>query len=122
MESISLIFKTFWAPGAALSQVAKSGKALAPIVLITVVGFASASLMFTHLNLGEVTLRMQAQSPRVQQMTAEQKAQMVSTVNSPMVKDIGWVFGVIGPTLVIAVVAVLYFGLFTLVGREAGFR
>jgi hypothetical protein len=55
-------------------------------------------------------------------MTAEQKAQMVSTVNSPVVKDLGWAFGVIGPTLVIAVVAVLYFGLFTLVGREAGFR
>ncbi len=46
----------------------------------------------------------------------------MSAVNSPVAKGFAGVIAVIAPTLSILVVTVVYFGLFTLVGREAGFR
>ena len=55
MESIGLLFKVFWAPGEAMSRVSqKKGSALAPILLLSIVGMITSVVMFTHLDIGEI--------------------------------------------------------------------
>jgi Yip1 domain len=123
MESLGLLFKVFWAPGEAMGKVSTSVRAaLAPILLLTVVGVISAAVAVTHLNMGEITLRLLERSPQFQQMTAEQKQQVVARSNSPSTRVMSYVGAVVTPTLSITLLTVIFFGIFTLVGRNGGFK
>jgi len=89
---------------------------------MTLAGMVYIGLMLTHLNIGEMTMRLLEQSGRAQQMTDAQKTQLLSIYNGPFAKVGSGVVALIGPTLTVLVVTVIYFGLFTLIGREGGFR
>jgi hypothetical protein len=55
-------------------------------------------------------------------MTDDQKAQMKKVMSSPIVKAAVPAFSVIGTLFTIVVVAGIYFLVFSLVGREGGFK
>jgi hypothetical protein len=123
MESLGLLFKIFWAPGEAMSRASQNARAaLAPILLLTTAGLISAAVAVTHLDMGQVTLRMLEQSPRFQQLTAQQKEQIAANSNSPLTHAMSFVGGIITPTLMITLLTVIFFGLFTLVGRNGRFK
>ena len=120
MESISLLFKVLWSPGEAMSQAAKRAKVLAPILLLLVGTVGYTLVTFKYLDGAQIAVRAMERQGR--EMTAEQKAQMTQTMNSPLVHAAGLVFGCIGTVLMILIVAALFFGVFTFVGRDGGFK
>jgi len=122
MLGVVLLFKAFWAPGEALFKASKNVKsAWVPILLLMAVALTASVVIFTHVNVGEATLRMMDQSGRGRQLSPEQRANVARVTDSPMAHNIGAATATIGPLLVITVVAVVYFGLFTLIGREGSF-
>jgi hypothetical protein len=123
MESIGLLFKVFWAPGEAMFKASKRpGAAFVAIGFLMIAGLVTSAVMFTHLNMGELTLRMLDQNPRFQQLSAEQKQQIVANSNGPLSKTLALVGAAITPILMTTVLALIFFGLFTFVGRDAGFK
>lgn len=124
MESISLLFKVLWAPAEALFKVAKSSRVLAPLILLSAGGIVSVAVTFTQINMGEVMLRTMEQSmqQRGQTPSAEQRERMLAMMNGPGARVFGAVSAIVVPTITVVLVALIYFGLFTLLGREAGFK
>ena len=120
MESIGLLFKVLWSPGEALSRVATSRKAMAPLILLTLASIGFGFVRTSYINDGEIALKVLEQ--RQTQLTQEQKDQIVAQSNSPVVKGIGVVVGALVPTLTILVASAVFFGVFTLIGREGGFK
>src|SRR4030095_5107725 len=51
-----------------------------------------------------------------------QKQQFRRQISSPVVKVLGIGAGVIGPIIVILIVTAIYFAVFTILGREGGFK
>jgi Yip1-like protein len=115
MESISLLFKVLWAPAEALFKVAKSRKVLAPLILLTAAGIVSFLVTSTRLDMKELMVRAMEQRGQVAQ--PEQIERMM-----PVVRGFAVGGAVFGPTVMILLVTVIYFGLFTLLGREGGFK
>src|SRR5262245_26782718 len=120
MEGISLLFKVLWAPAETLFKVAKGGKVWAPLILLTAGGIVSVLVTFSQINMGEVMLRTMEQQGRAP--TAEQRERLMSVMNGPAARTFGAVSAVVVPTLTVVLVALVYFGLFTLLGREGGFK
>ena len=123
MESIGLLFKVFWAPGEAMFKASKKpGAAFVAIGFLMIVGMITSVVMLSQLNMGELTLRMLDQNPRFQQLSAEQKQQIVANSNGPLSKTFALIGSAITPILMTTFLALIFFGLFTLVGRDAGFK
>jgi len=122
MESISLLAKVFWSPGETMFKVAKNPKVVAPLLFITLSAIVSVLVMTSYVNMFEMSMRMQEQQGRVQQMTPEQRAQAMQFANNPVFKILTVVAGSVFPTLMVLAIAAIYFGLFTLVGRSGTFK
>jgi uncharacterized membrane protein len=120
MESVSLLFNVLWAPAETMLKVAKSRKVLAPLILLTAGGILSVLVTFNQINMGEVMLRTMEQQGRAP--SAEQRERMLAMMNGPVPRAFGAISAVVAPTVTVVLVAVIYFGLFTLLGREAGFK
>jgi hypothetical protein len=118
MESIGLLFKVLWAPGASK----KPSAAFVAIIFLMIVGMISSVVVFTHLDMGEMTLRMLDRSPQFQNLSAEQRQQMVANSNGPLAHTFALVGAAITPWLYTTFLTLLFFGLFTFVGRDAGFK
>jgi hypothetical protein len=121
MENLALLFKVFWAPGEAMFKAAKNKSPLVPLLLISVTSLISVVTTYMYVNMGEMTLLMM-EKQRGQSIPAEQRTQMLTTMNSTAVKGFSMVAAAIVPTVVVLLITLLYFGLFTLVGREGGFK
>ena len=122
MEGFALLFKVLWAPGEAMFRAVKNNKTvLAPILLLTIAGIALAVVVFSHINMGDVAMRALERSGRAQQMTPEVKERVMAQANGPIPRVMSMVFATIGPTLTIFLVTLIYFGVFSIVGREAKF-
>ncbi len=123
MEGISVLFKVIWSPGEAMLRAAKNSKtALAPILLLTIAGIIFTMIMFSHVSMGEIALRAMEQSGRAQQLTPEQKERFLTASNGPVPKVISTVAATVGPTMTVAVVALIFFGVFSIVGRDGPFK
>src|SRR5262245_20700587 len=118
MEGISLLFKVLWSPGEALFRAAKNPKAaIVPVVVLTIAGIVFTFIMFSHVSMGEIALRAAEQSGRAQQMSPEQRERVLAAANGPIPRVIATIAATIGPTLTIACVALIFFGIFSIVGR-----
>jgi hypothetical protein len=120
METISLLFNVLWAPAETMFKVAKSRKILAPLILLTAGAILSVLVTFSQVNMGEVMLRTMEQQGRAP--SGEQRERMLAMMNGPAVRAFGAISAVVVPTVTVLLVAVIYFGLFTLLGRESGFK
>jgi hypothetical protein len=122
MRSIGLLFKVLWSPGEAMFQLSKNPRVLAPMLFLSVFSFVAGSITLTKVDFAELSMRMIERSARGAQMPDEQKEQIRRATNSTPAKVSLFAATVVLPLIVIVVVAVVYFGLFTMLGREGGFK
>jgi len=123
MESIGLLFKVFWAPGEAMFQASKKpGSAFVAIIFLMIVGMVTSVVVFTYLDMGEMTQRMIDRMPQLQNMSPEQRQQMLANANGPLAHTFALIGAAITPWFATTFLTLIFFGLFTLVGRDAGFK
>ena len=120
MQSISLLFKVLWSPGEALFFLSKNPKVLTPILFLTLFSIVTGAVLVTKLDSAELTMRALERSRS--NLSDEQKAQLRRQMGSPVVKVFTFVSAVVGGLLVVLIVAGIYFALFTMLGREGGFK
>lgn len=123
MRGFLLVFKTFWSPGSAFEEIAESPvRPWAAILVLTIVGLISTGVITTIIPPAEMALLALEQSPQGSNLTDEQKERIAeSTRNSPF-RFIGFVFAVVGPLLLVAVLAGMHFGIFMILGSSAKYR
>src|SRR5215467_12010265 len=122
MQSITLLFKVLWSPGEAMFLLSKNPKVLTPIVFLTLFSIVTGTVFVTKLDSAELAMRAIERSSRGSSLSDEQKAQMRRQVNSPIVKGFTFVSAVLGSLLIVLIVAGIYFAIFTMLGREGGFK
>lgn len=122
MQGIGLLFKVLWSPGEAMLLLSKNPKVLAPILFLTLFSIATASVLVVKVDTVELTMRTIEKSSRGSSLSDEQKAQLRRQIDSPVVKALTLVSGVLGAGLTVLIVAAIYFALFTMLGREGGFK
>jgi len=122
MQSIGLLFKVLWSPGETMYLLSKNPRVLAPLLFLCLFSLVTVGGAFTKIDFGDVYMRLVEKSPQGRNMTDDQKAQMKKVMSSPIVKAAVPAFSVIGTLFTIVVVAGIYFLVFSLVGREGGFK
>src|SRR6267143_1045591 len=119
METLGLMFKTLWAPGETMFFISKRPRALLPLVLMGLVSLGVGIVAISKVDVGELALRQAEQAGRTQQMS-EQKQRMVQMVRTVVRVGVG--FAAVLPTIVILIATAIYFGIFTMLGRDANFK
>jgi hypothetical protein len=74
------------------------------------------------LDFADMTMRMIERSRQAANLTDEQKTAMRTQMNSPIVKGFTFVSSFIAPLFLVVIIAVVYFVVFTLLGRQSGFK
>ena len=120
METLGLVFKVLWAPGEAMLLVSKKPRVLVPLILLTLVSLGVGISTFSKIDIGEIALRQAEQSGRADSMTQEQKDQMLrgARIFAPVVMAIT----ALAPVVIVTLATAIYFGIFTIIGREATFK
>lgn len=122
METLSLLLKVVWAPGETMFIVSKKPRVLAPMLFLCAFSLASGLVMFSKIDQAEITIRMIERSARGAQMPDEVKERMRTQMRSPITKGFSIVSAALVPAILISIVALVYFGVFTLFGREGNLK
>ena len=122
MQSVDLLFKVLWSPGEAMSFLSKNPRVLAPMLFLCLFSMLAGGAVLMKVDSAELALRTIERSTRGASLSDEQKAQIRQQMNSPIVKGLTFASTVIGPLLLIGIVAGVYFALFTMLGREGSFK
>ena len=122
MKTIGLLFKVLWAPGEAMFLLSKNPRVLTPLVFLWLFGTIMGGAVMMKVDSAELAMRAIEKSTRGASLSDEQKTQIRRQMNSPVVKGFTFVSVAIGPVLMIVLVAGIYFALFTILGREGGFK
>lgn len=122
MQSIGLLFKVLWSPGEAMFLLSKSPRVVVPIAFLSLSSLVAAIAVQTKVQFGELYMNMMARAPQAAQMPEEQKAQMQRLMSSPVLQGLFLVMAVVGPLLLVVVVTLIYFAVFSMLGREGGFK
>ena len=122
MQTIGLLFKVLWSPGEAMFFLSKNPRVLVPILFLCLVSFAAGTVMVTKLDLAELTIRQIERSPQGANFSDQQKDLLRQQMRSPVVKGFTFVSTAVSPVVIIVIVALIYFGVFTILGREGGFK
>ena len=123
MQSISLLIKVLWSPGETMYLLSKNPRVLAPLLFLCLFSLVTVGGAFTKIDFGDIYMRLVEKSPQGKNMTDDQKAQMKKIMSSPIVGKVAVpAFSVIGTLVTILLVAGIYFLVFSLVGREGGFK
>ena len=122
MRSIGLLFKVLWSPSEAMFLLSKNPRVLVPLLFLSVFSLVAGSTVLMKLDFAEMSMRMIERSARGRSISDEQKAQMRQFMNLPVAKASFFGSTVVVPLFTILIVAGVYFGLFTMLGREGGFK
>ena len=76
----------------------------------------------TKISPADLAIRAIEKSPRGANFSEDQKDQLRKTMDSPVVKTLTFCSTAFGPAVLVLLITGLYFGLFTLLGREGGFK
>ena len=76
----------------------------------------------TKVDAADLAMRAIERSPQGANLSDGAKEQIRQRMNSPAVKGFTLASTVLGPLLIMAVVSVIYFALFTMIGREGSFK
>jgi hypothetical protein len=120
METIGLIFKVLWAPGEAMFLISKKPRVLLPLILMGAISLGVGIVTVSKVDMGELVLRQAEQSGRAQQMSDEQKQRIVQATRTFAWVGVG--FAAVGPTVLVLIATSIYFGIFTMLGREGNFK
>lgn len=122
MQTVGLFLKVLWSPGEAMFLLSKNPRVLAPVVFLSLSSLLAVLAVQAKVRFGELYMNMLAVSPQAARMPEEAKAQMQTLMNARAIQGAFVVMSVVGPLLLVLIVAALYFGLFTIVGREGSFK
>jgi hypothetical protein len=122
MKGIGLLFKVLWSPGEAMFFLAKNPRILTPLLFLSLSSLLTAIAVQTKVRFGELYMNMIARSPQAARMPEEAKAQMQRLMSMPAIQGVFVGSAVVIPLLLVVFVAALYFGLFSMLGREGGFK
>ena len=122
MQTIGLLFKVLWSPAEAMFLLSKNPRVLVPILFSCLVSFATGAVMVTKLDLAELAIRQVERSPQAANFGDQQKDLIRQRMQSPVVKGFTFVSTAVTPVVIILLVALIYFALFTILGREGGFK
>jgi hypothetical protein len=121
MQPIGLLFNVLWSPGETMFLLSKNPRVLAPLILISLLSLGGAAVTLFKVDFGQVALQQMERSGRANNMTEEQKQNAVRITR--MIASVAVVVGgLLGPALVTLIATSIYFGVFTLVGREGDFK
>ncbi len=122
MQTIGLLFKVLWSPGETMFLLSKNPRVLVPILFSCLVSFATGAVVMTKLDLAELTIRQIERSPQAANFSGQQKDAMRQQMNSQLVKGFTFVSTAVSPVVIILVVTLIYFALFTILGRDGDFK
>jgi hypothetical protein len=122
MHTIGLLLKVLWSPGEAMSLLAKNPRVLTPIVFLTLFSMLTGAVIMTKIGPADLAIKAIKQSPQGRNFTDEQEQQLRKTMDSPIVKGITLASTILGPACLVLILAGMYFGIFTMLGREGGFK
>src|SRR5262245_891048 len=114
MQSIGLLFKVLWSPGEAMFLLSKRPRVLAPLLFLALFSIVTGGAVMMKVDSAELAMRAIEKSTRGASLSDEQKTQIRQQMNSPVVKNFTFGSVVIGPLLMILLVAGIYFALFTM--------
>jgi len=118
METLGLILKVFWAPAEAMFLISKKPRILVPLLLLTAVSLGSAVVTFNKVDMMQIMVQRAEQ--RGQVISEEQRAAM-SRMSSVMIPAT-IASATLGTAIFITVAAAIYFGVFTIIGRQGDFK
>ena len=120
MQSLGLVFKAFWAPAEAMFVTSKNPRVLVPLIVLTVCALAVGLTSFARVNFGDMVRQQMEKTRQGQNMTEEQKQNVVRlyTTFAPAIV----VIGAASPAIIVTIATVLYFAIFTMLGREGDFK
>lgn len=122
MQSISLLLKVLWSPGEAMFLLAKNPRVLVPILFLVFSALASSIAVGTKAKYGEMYMNMITHSPQGARMPPEQRANMEKVMSLPAIQGALIGASIVFTVVIVVVIALIYFALFTIVGREGGFK
>jgi hypothetical protein len=120
MQSIGLVFKAFWAPAEAMFLTSKNPKVLVPLIVLTAFALGTGLASFTKIDFGDVVRQQLERTRQGQSMPEEQKQNIVRIYRSfaPAIVVAGAAF----PAILVTIATVVYFGIFTMLGRDGNFK
>jgi Yip1 domain len=121
MQTISLLFKVLWSPAEVMFLVSKSPRALAPVLFLCLFSLVTGSLVMTKVDEADLAIKT-VERARGAELSDESKEAVRANANTPLSRGLTIVEKFLRPLLLITLVTVLYFGLFSIVGREHGFK
>ena len=122
MQSVGLLFKVLWSPGEAMFINSKNPRVLTPALFVSLISLLGAIAIQMKVSFGELYMNMLTKSPQAARMPEESKAQLQRVMSLPAVQGVFIASAVVIPLITILVVTVVYFGLFSMLGREGGFK
>jgi len=122
MGSVGLLLKVLWSPAEAMFLVSKNPRALVPIVFLALCSLAGGMLVMAKVPASELAMRAIERSPQGANLSDQQKDLIRQRINSPVARVFGIISAVVGPIFIVLIVASVYFGIFTIVGREGSFK
>jgi Yip1-like protein len=126
MQSVGLLFKVFWSPGEAMFLISKSPRVLAPMLFLSLFSCIAGSAVLMKVDSAELNMRMLERSIGGRNLSDEQKAQLreqaYARMNSPLAKTISFISTAVFQLVIVVLVATIFFALFTMLGREGGFK
>jgi len=100
----------------------KNPSVVVPLVFLCLLSLLTGVVVITKIDSAELAMRTIERSGRGASLSDEQKDLLRKQMNSPIIKGFTIASTVIGPAIMIALVAVVNFALFTMLGREGGFK
>src|SRR5205807_842494 len=122
MQTIGMLFKVLWSPGEAMFFLSKNPRVLTPLVFLSLFSMLTGAAVMTKISPADLAIRAIEKSPRGANFSEDQKDQLRKTMDSPVVKTLTFCSTAFGPAVLVLLITGLYFGLFTLLGREGSFK
>ena len=122
MQSLGLLLKVLWSPGEAMFLLSKKPRALVALGFISLCSLLSAIAIASKQKFGELYMNTLAKSPQAARMPEDAKAQMQRVMSLPAMQGVFIALFVVTPLIIVTLIALIYFGLFSMVGRDAGFK
>jgi hypothetical protein len=122
MQTIALLSKVLWSPGETMVLLAKNPRVLTPMVFLAIFSLLTGAAVFMKVDSAELAMRAIERSSQGANLSDEQKDQIRRQMNSPLIRGLTFASTVVGSLVVVLLVATIYFGVFTLLGREGGFK
>ena len=105
----------FFSPKATFEQIARRPSWLAPVLLMTIVGLVVGVAINQRVDWRDVASKRIEESPRAANLSAEQKEQQIS-IGAKVSPYFAYGFGLIGPILLVVIVATVMWGAYNLLG------